>query len=56
MFFLLLKISQISQKNNCVSLKSVNLLKGNFIRKETPTQVFSWEFFEVFKEKVFVEH
>ena len=28
----------------------------NFIKKETLTQVFSWEFYEIFKSSFFIEH
>ena len=40
-----LKISQISQENT-----------GNFSEKETPTQLFSCEICEIFKNTYFEEH
>ena len=54
-----LKISQDSQENPCVVV-SFNKITGlevcNFIRKETPTQVFSCEYCEIFKNIDFEEH
>ena len=37
--------------NKVAGLRSVTLLK-----KETPIQVFSYEFFEIFKNTCFIEH
>ena len=45
----LLKISQNSQENICVGVSF--LIK--FIKKETPTQVFSCEFCEIFNNAFF---
>ena len=52
-----LKILQNSQENTCVGVSF--LIKPqtcNFIKKETPTRVFSCEFFEIFKNTYFVEY
>ena len=43
-----LRISQNSHKNTCVTC--------NFIKKRTLTQVFSCEFWEIFKNTFFTEH
>ena len=55
-----LKISQkLTGKHLCCSL-FFNKLAGskafNFIKKETPTQVFSSEYYEIFKNTFFTEH
>ena len=49
-----LKISQNSQENTCVRVPFLVKLQAedeayNFIKKETLTQVFSCEFWEIFK-------
>ena len=50
-----LKISQNSQENTCVGIcYSPNAC--NFIKRETSTQVFSWEFCETFKNIFFIKH
>ena len=41
---LFLKVSQYLQKNTCV---------GVSVEKETPTQVFSYEYYEIFKNTYF---
>ena len=51
-----LKISQNSQENNCAKVSFLIKLQAsacNFIKKETVTQVFSCEFCENFKNKLF---
>ena len=54
---LFLEISQNSQENNCVGvsflMKSYKPEACKFIKKETPTQVLSFEFCEVFKNTFF---
>ena len=48
-----LKILQNSQENTCAG---VSLLKAcNFIKKETPTQLFSCEIYATFKNTFFTE-
>ena len=54
-----LKISQYSHENTCVGVffnKVASLQACNFIKNETPTQVFSCEYFEIFKNTYFQEH
>ena len=51
----LLKIAQNSQENNCAG-DSCRLSAYNFIKKETPTQVFSCEFCEFFNNTYFIKH
>ena len=54
-----LKISQNSQENTCVGVSFLIKLQSetcNFIKKETPTHVFSSEFGEMFKNFFFKEH
>ena len=34
----------------------VGLIAGNFIKKETPTQVFSCEYWEIFENSFFIEN
>ena len=46
----LLKISQNSQEKTCVGVSFLI----NFIKKETPTQIFSCEFCEIFKNALFL--
>ena len=49
---------QISQENTCIGVflnKFAGFQKCNFIKKETPTQVFSCELSELFKNNYFVE-
>ena len=58
MFFkmVLLKISQISQENICLSLfliKSQAPEGLQLFSKETPTHVFSYEIYEIFKNTFF---
>ena len=53
----LLKISQNSHENTCVVVSFLIKLQAcNFIKSETPTKVFSSEFWEFFKNSYFVEH
>ena len=48
------KISQNSQDNTCARVSIlIKSLFYNFIKKETPTQVFSCEFCEIFKNNFF---
>ena len=52
----LLKISQNSQENNCVRIFFLIKLQAeayNFIKKGTLTQVFYYEFWEIFKNTFF---
>ena len=54
-----LKISQNSQENTCARTSLLIKLQaeaGNFVKKETLTQVFSYEFCEVFRNTFFTEH
>ena len=54
-----LEISQNSQENTCVRISFLIKLKAkacNFIKKETLTQVFPCEFFEISKNTFFAEH
>ena len=53
-----LKISQNSQENICARasfLLKFQAYTCNFIKKETLTQVFSYEFCEIFKNTIFIE-
>ena len=53
------KISQNSQENTCARVSFLIKLQAsafNFIKKETLAQVFSSEFFEIFKNSFFTEH
>ena len=53
---LLSKISQNSQENVCAGVSFFNKVAGsawNFIKKEAPAQVFSFEFCEIFKSTFF---
>ena len=50
-----LNISQNSQENTSVRV-SFTGQACNFIKKETPTQMFSCEFCEIFKNTFFIEH
>ena len=54
---LFLEISQNSQENTCVGvsflMKSYRPEACKFVKKETPTQVLSFEFCEVFKNTFF---
>ena len=53
---MLLKISQISQENICLSLFLIKLQAPEGLQrfsKETPTQVFSCEIYEIFKNTFF---
>ena len=52
---LLIKISQYSQENTYVGFVA-GLISCNFIKKKTPTQVFSCEYCEIFKNSFFMEH
>ena len=49
------KISQISQENTCVEVYFLIKLQasGCFIKKETPTHVFSCEIWDIFKNTFF---
>ena len=54
-----LKILQNSQENTCVRVTFLIKLHAeacNFIKKETMAQVFSCEFYEIFKNTSFTEH
>ena len=54
-----LKISQNSQENTCGRVSFLIKLQAkacNFIKKETLAQVFSYEFYEIFKSTFFTEH
>ena len=52
-----LEISQYSQENTCTGVSFLLKLLGcNVIKKETPAQVFSCEFFEISKNTFFTEH
>ena len=54
-----LKISQNSQENTCVGVPSLIELQIqglHFINKETSTQVFSCEFWEIFKNIFLTKH
>ena len=57
---LLLKISQYLQENTCVGVSFFKKVTGlrpcNFIKKETPTRVFSCKICEIFKNTYFEEH
>ena len=50
----LLKLSQKSQENTCVGVFFLIKLRAcNFSKRETPTQVFPYEFYEIFKNAFF---
>ena len=54
-----LKISNNSQENTCPRASLLIKLQAsfcNFIKKETPAQVFSCEFCEIFKSTFFTEY
>ena len=54
-----LNISQNLQENTCVRVSFLIKLQAeacNFIEKETLAQVFSCEFWEIFKNTFFIEH
>ena len=54
-----LEISQNSQENTCARVSfliKLQALACNFIKKETPTQVFSCEFYEISKNTFFTKH
>ena len=57
---LFLIISQYSQENTCVGVSfliNCLLIKGlQLYSKETPAQVFSWEYCQIFKNNYFEEH
>ena len=51
--------AKFTGKHLCWSLfcnKNAGLRPANFIKKDTPTQVLSSEFYEIFKNTYFVEH
>ena len=50
-----LKISQNSQENTCARLSFLIKLQASFMRKDTLTQVFYCDFWEVFKNTFFTE-
>ena len=53
------KILQKSQENTCAWVSFLIKLQAeacNFVKKETLTQLFSWEFREISKKTVFIEH
>ena len=49
-----LEISRNSQENNCARVSEPETC--NFIKRKTPAQVFSCEFWEIFKNTVLTEH
>ena len=54
-----LKISQNSQEDTCARVSFLIKLQAeacNFLKKETLAQVFSCEFYEIFKNTLFTEH
>ena len=51
-----LKISQILQENTCAAISFLQELASNFVKKETPAQLFSSEFCKMFKNTLFTEH
>ena len=53
-----LEISRNSQENTCARVSFLIKLPEacNFIKKETLTQVFSYEFCEIFKSTFLTEH
>ena len=51
-----LEISQNSQENTCAKVSFLRPQGCNFFKKETLTQVFSYEFFEIIKNSFFTEH
>ena len=56
---LFLKISQNSQKNTCARVSFLIKLQASELqlyKKEALALVFSWEFFEIFKNTFFTEH
>ena len=56
---MVLEISQNSQENTCARVSLLIKLQAsacNFIKKETLTQVFSCEFYEISKNAFFTEH
>ena len=61
MFFkiVVLNISHISQENTCVGVSfliKMQAWRRATLSKKTPTQVFSYEICEIFKNKFFTEH
>ena len=55
----LLKLSLNSQENTCAAAFFLIKLQpdaSNLIKKETLTQVFSFEFYKIFKKTFFIEH
>ena len=55
----LLEISQNSQENTCARVSFLIKFEGeacNFIKKESLTQLFSSEFWEISKKTFFIEH
>ena len=53
------KISHISQENTCVGVSfliKMQAWRRATLSKKTPTQVFSYEICEIFKNKFFTEH
>ena len=51
------KISRNSQENTFVGVSSfIKLQVCNLIKKEIPSQAFSSEFWEIFKNSFFIEH
>ena len=51
-----LETSQISQENTCARDSFLVKYLINFIKKESLTQVFSCEFWELSKKTFFIEH
>ena len=51
-----LKILEYSQENTCIGVKVAGRKTCNFIEKETPTEVFSYEYWEIFKSSFSVEY
>ena len=49
-------VSQYSYENICPAVQERCRTPGSLLKKETPAQVFSYEFCEVFKKTFFIEH
>ena len=53
---LFLKMLQNAQENTCVGVCFSLKMQAYFIEKDTPTQVFSCEFCDIFKHIFFNKH
>ena len=51
-----LKVLWISQENICVGVRKTSAWSCNFTKKETPTQMFSCEISNIFKNSYFEKH